>query len=270
MSNIFPRACPASRARQGFTLIELLVVIAIIAILAAILFPVFAKAREKARQTACLSNEKQLGLGFMQYAQDFDETLPPQNYGNNNAGTAHWMDIVYPYVKSAPMFSCPDGTADPVFTPCANLDDCSARSGYRFGSYAANSAYYGGYADAAKKVPALSPFEPVGTGLPGVTPLSKIVVPATTIAACETSYNMAGYKTATVSWGNGVVPTYVATTSPPTINAGANSQAVVQHSGGMNAVWCDGHAKWMTGASLVDTHTVGTVPVAYYWTVQDD
>ena len=62
--------------RSGFTLIELLVVIAIIAILAAILFPVFAKAREKARQISCLSNEKQLGLGFLQYAQDNDELLP--------------------------------------------------------------------------------------------------------------------------------------------------------------------------------------------------
>ena len=63
-------------SRRGFTLIELLVVIAIIAILAAILFPVFAKAREKARQTSCLSNVKQLGLGLMMYAQDYDEKLP--------------------------------------------------------------------------------------------------------------------------------------------------------------------------------------------------
>src|SRR5690349_4121179 len=75
------------RIEKGFTLIELLVVIAIIAILAAILFPVFAQAREKARQTTCLSNTKQMGLGLMMYAQDYDETMTPAYYyGNPNAG----------------------------------------------------------------------------------------------------------------------------------------------------------------------------------------
>ena len=76
-----------TRSRSGFTLIELLVVIAIIAILAAILFPVFAQAREKARQTSCLSNTKQLGLAFMQYNQDYDERLP-NSYQGNPAGVA--------------------------------------------------------------------------------------------------------------------------------------------------------------------------------------
>ena len=72
--------------KQGFTLIELLVVIAIIAILASILFPVFARAREKARQTSCLSNMKQLGLACSMYAQDYDELLPTEDYNwNNNA-----------------------------------------------------------------------------------------------------------------------------------------------------------------------------------------
>src|SRR5580658_7657312 len=91
--------------KKGFTLIELLVVIAIIAILAAILFPVFAKAREKARQTACLSNEKQLGLAEMQYTQDYDETFP----STNDYGTG-WAKTIYPYVKSLGVFACPDDT----------------------------------------------------------------------------------------------------------------------------------------------------------------
>ena len=98
-----------SKNTIGFTLIELLVVIAIIAILAAILFPVFAKAREKARQTSCLSNEKQIGLGFMQYSQDNDETLPigsQLNFGGNLG--AGWAGQIYPYVKSTGVFHCPD------------------------------------------------------------------------------------------------------------------------------------------------------------------
>lgn len=102
------------RKFRGFTLIELLVVIAIIAILAAILFPVFAKAREKARQTSCLSNEKQLGLGILQYVQDSDETFPcgsvPGMTGNTSSygGGNGWAGQIYPYVKSVGVYACPD------------------------------------------------------------------------------------------------------------------------------------------------------------------
>ncbi|MGI4787507.1 MAG: DUF1559 domain-containing protein [Janthinobacterium lividum] len=84
---------------KGFTLIELLVVIAIIAILAAILFPVFQKVRENARKTACLSNEKQIGLAFMMYVQDSDETFPPSQNLNENPGLI-WPTFIYPYLKS--------------------------------------------------------------------------------------------------------------------------------------------------------------------------
>ena len=94
--------------RSAFTLIELLVVIAIIAILAAILFPVFATAREKARTTACLSNVKQLGLGITQYTQDYDEIFPNGTYKFANIGG--WAGQVYPYVKSTAIFTCPDDT----------------------------------------------------------------------------------------------------------------------------------------------------------------
>ena len=96
---------------NGFTLIELLVVIAIIAILAAILFPVFAKAREKARQTSCLSNEKQLGLAILQYVQDNDETYMASDNGQFGHG---WVSRVMPYIKSVPMMKCPD---DPMTSP---------------------------------------------------------------------------------------------------------------------------------------------------------
>lgn len=89
--------------RRGFTLIELLVVIAIIAILAAILFPVFAQAREKARAISCLSNMKQLGLGYTMYTQDFDQN-PPMLWA---WAQYFWPTEVYPYIKNSAVFVCP-------------------------------------------------------------------------------------------------------------------------------------------------------------------
>ncbi len=97
----------AMGGRRGFTLIELLVVIAIIAILAAILFPVFARARENARKTSCLSGSKQIGLGIMQYCQDYDETMPmyaPTTYAYN------WERAVEPYLKNSGILKCPSAT----------------------------------------------------------------------------------------------------------------------------------------------------------------
>jgi prepilin-type N-terminal cleavage/methylation domain-containing protein len=89
-----------SKLKSGFTLIELLVVIAIIAILASILFPVFAKAREKARQITCASNEKQMGLAILQYNQDNDESEPAGSGNNATTWGGEWPIQVYPYVKS--------------------------------------------------------------------------------------------------------------------------------------------------------------------------
>src|ERR1700682_102730 len=100
-----------SLRKRGFTLIELLVVIAIIAILAAILFPVFAQARESARTTSCLSNMKQIGLALRMYGQDYDETFPgirilTGSDGGLNKGQC-WKNLVQPYIKNSQIFACP-------------------------------------------------------------------------------------------------------------------------------------------------------------------
>lgn len=100
--------------RRGFTLIELLVVIAIIAILAAILFPVFAKAREKARQSSCLSNVKQLSLAVFQYMQDYDEVLPVYWNIHNRPGPEYWYQMIGPYIKNDQIFVCPSRISRPV------------------------------------------------------------------------------------------------------------------------------------------------------------
>ena len=98
----------ARATHRGFTLIELLVVIAIIAILAAILFPAFAKAREAARRSSCSSNMKQIGIGLMQYSQEYDEQLPPVSDSiPATAGTFTWVDSIQPYLKSYDLFRCP-------------------------------------------------------------------------------------------------------------------------------------------------------------------
>src|SRR5262249_20904915 len=109
---------PLVSGRRGFTLIELLVVIAIIAILAAILFPVFAQAREKARAISCLSNTKQMGAGLMQYYQDYDETVILNSYGGSTIpGSSSWPDHLQPYLKNDGVLICPSANRKSVSLP---------------------------------------------------------------------------------------------------------------------------------------------------------
>ncbi len=152
---------------KGFTLIELLVVIAIIAILAAILFPVFAQVRESARATSCASNMKQLSLGVMMYTQDYDETLPMAvNYAA--AATAPdrmWMATVQPYVKNTGIFLCPSSRSNSRFEP-----DWAGRGWLPIG-YNARAA-----------------FDPAGVeGPASVTPLSMLDESARTVLFAETA-----------------------------------------------------------------------------------
>lgn len=177
MKNLNFRLLRAGR-RPHFTLIELLVVIAIIAILAAILFPVFARARENARRSSCQSNLKQIGLGVLQYAQDFDETMVQTWYGTSefasNATTNYkWMDAIEPYVKSNQIFNCPSKSR----MPGATTDDLVYRPraytsfGQYAGAYGLNNAYTQNTSDRFNA--------PAGQAL------AKMQAPATTLLAAD-------------------------------------------------------------------------------------
>lgn len=211
---------------KGFTLIELLVVIAIIAILAAILFPVFAKAREKARQTACLSNLKQIGLGLEMYKSDYDQTFPCINTGWSTpsnqrvADKRGWANEIQPYVKNWAMFKCPSAVNGlPVGVACD----------YTYNAWLGEDGT--GFA---------------GWGLTGLqtSPLSESAVdtPSDTIAFWEC------YDT-DISTGtyNGLP----GTACSPSIQVMLNSST--RHNEGSNYCMADGHAqfkKWEQGQAI--------------------
>ncbi len=203
------------RGTKGFTLIELLVVIAIIAILAAILFPVFAKARAKARQTACLSNLRQIGTAYASYIQDYDETYPCLGWGDGLTWSVLWWNMhphmVQPYVKNEQIFlciqtgetSCTCGIdpADPRYIPC---------------SYICNPYTLTGW---------YNPTVP----MPGVAD-GRLRVPAETILMADGRRSWVHYSA--WLWGNG--------------GAGHSCDPSISnvHNDGANAVFCDFHAKW--------------------------
>ncbi|BDI33146.1 hypothetical protein CCAX7_51970 [Capsulimonas corticalis] len=238
---------------SGFTLIELLVVIAIIAILSAILFPVFAQAREKARSISCLSNLKQIGVAFLQYNQDSDEYFPGLYQGNWNSSTGRWMDSIQPYIKSTQVFNCPsDSNAANKYIPNRGLLDLSATNVGGFGSYAASNAYWGngGNAGGSQWAGPMSGAQNVTDALPAIES------PSTTFLAGD------GNGSFQLSWAfNAQQPTAIdaASTPPNTLhgtdatNTNLEGMLVARHQNRTNVIFCDGHAKSMTLSSLLTT-----------------
>lgn len=233
------------RGRTGFTLIELLVVIAIIAILAAILFPVFARAREKARQSACQSNLKQLGVACMMYFQDYDETtFSSWRISNDQNGTT-WADMIMPYVKNLQLFDCPSSGLKVVLYTSATFGGQTISRGAL--SYGANAAYWGNTAGSASGPAAWRPT--------GGRSMATIMAPAETILL--TDYT-GGFEAA----AQYDVP--AAYTAQP-LNA-----AVYRHNDQSDVLFCDGHVKSMNQGSITATHNISGVDVKFLFTSQAD
>ena len=250
--------------RRGFTLIELLVVIAIIAILAAILFPVFAQAREKARQTACLSNMKQIGTGIMMYAQDYDEMWPMGSYVLVGMVTAvTWQDLVEPYAKvgagAVIVAGAPAVRKEVTFWTCPsigprpqNLPVNAADAPIDFtGKYTTN--FYskaGSYINNSALMPTMHRNAPTFGWFPlGIQGMAAVDAPASRVLACEgMGYigNTSGDDTAGCT---GVEAGYPAFPAPTILGQKENYCAGrYRHSGGSVYVMADGHAKWFKGS----------------------
>jgi prepilin-type N-terminal cleavage/methylation domain-containing protein/prepilin-type processing-associated H-X9-DG protein len=206
--------------RNAFTLIELLVVIAIIAILASILFPVFARARENARRTSCLSNEKQQALGLMMYAQDYDERMMPNHA---YAGAEYWFILLQPYVKSYQIFRCPSVHAlmngvSPTYYP----------------NYFSTYGMPGIGNTATKQV--IDSY----TG----TTLASMTEPTRTFMIVETGYSSATssyYVNDGYGWYN-----------PRFDNGSGNEWIQTVHLDGTNVAFADGHVKWIKNGTMKD------------------
>jgi prepilin-type N-terminal cleavage/methylation domain-containing protein/prepilin-type processing-associated H-X9-DG protein len=161
--------------RSGFTLIELLVVIAIIAILAAILFPVFAKAREKARQSSCLSNIKQIVLAGMQYSQDYDEGFPMHGCGwLTSPPTLCSVAQIHPYCKSLQIFRCPSNQQVALPAPGTNNRP----------DYTLNQEYLAGQTLGAVTKPAETVYYIEGNGAQGYSTIPRCWGVSTTTQLC--------------------------------------------------------------------------------------
>lgn len=241
---------PTANRKSGFTLIELLVVIAIIAILAAILFPVFGRARENARRSSCQSNLKQIGLGIMMYTQDYDEIMPPSvATGVRLNGT--WRNLIQPYLKSTQITACPSNPSKDSYE-IENLGN---------GNQFINSRpSYGVAQISAANLTGSGGSRGVWTtnNTNGTNPLAAITSPSTAISVAETtaaatriqvdggatSYqiNPPVISSTCVSGSGGPGTLTVANPNPGSATC-TTAGAIFGHMGTSNFLFADGHVK---------------------------
>ncbi len=227
--------------RSAFTLIELLVVIAIIAILAAILFPVFARARENARRSSCQSNLKQIGLGVLQYAQDYDERMPSTamngtGTGNGFTGGLNWVVNLQPYVKSYQLFVCPSNTRNtvPMQNSGGNPTFVSYMPSRENGTGGATGGSNGGaFGDRGVVGPALADFSSVSQ----------------TIMVTDSNCDSTNFRVTGADW-------YTSAASAEIGGAG-NSALFAGHLNTMNVLFADGHVKAMKPTQTISAFMGG-------------
>jgi len=229
----------------------LLVVIAIIAILAAILFPVFARARENARRSSCQSNLKQLGLGFIQYAQDYDEKLPAgdnSNFASGNTFATGWGGRIFPYVKSGQVYTCPSDTGsasapNSLVSYAANRDLTIENfnfSGFQETGVTALSGF-----NATAKTVLL--FEAQGNGV-------NLSTPSDGGSRYSSTPNKNDWTNSYTNWSTGLIGNPA---SDPAVSAncqgGCNYDGTFstgRHLEGSNYLMMDGHVKWLKGTAV--------------------
>ena len=251
----------SSTSHRGFTLIELLIVIAIIALLAAILFPVFARARENARRSSCQSNLKQIGLGLLQYTQDYDEILTRSNYAiveDNDAAKEStparwkWMDSIFPYVKSEQVFDCPSNRALPRYKyNVPGVGWAPDNKHTQWGGYAINATRMGTTVPIVGRGPA----QPSNSVQPNVSLAAVDDVAGTVYVADSTEY------TGSKGFSYRVIPTSttdlkLTTTATPNVitrvATGGGSGGIPElHLETANVLFVDGHVKAMKLEALL-------------------